>query len=114
MKMVWIMKKLSQIKETYIREAPREGTVPQSELVQRIEEFAQKEKKAKIIRAWTEIEDHPKAEDMSSEVGSAFDKEDLDDEMSAAYDAVGEGGMVYASFEHSFWIRHKGQLIRVM
>ena len=34
--------------------------------------------------------------------------------MQAVYDAIGEQGMVYASFEHSFWIRHKGQLIRVM
>lgn len=107
------MQKLSQIKETYMRESPRD-TVPQSELVQKIQEFAQKEKKAEIIKAWTEIEDHPEAQDMRSEVGSAFDKGDLDDEMSAVYDAIGEGGMVYASFEHSFWIRHKGQLIRVM
>ncbi len=107
------MQKLSSIKETYMREAPRD-TVPQSELVQKIQEFAQKEKKAEIIKAWTEIEDHPQAEDMRSDVGSAFDKGDLDDEMSAVYDAIGEGGMVYASFEHSFWIRHKGQLIRVL
>lgn len=107
------MQKLSQIKETYMREVPRD-TAPQSELVQKIQEFAQKEKKAEIIKAWTEIEDHPEAQDLSSEVGSAFDKGDLDEEMSAVYDAIGEGGMVYASFEHSFWIRHKGQLIRVM
>ena len=107
------MQKLSSIKETYMRETPRD-TVPQSELVQKIQEFAQKEKKAEIIKAWTQLEDHPEAQDFSSEVGSAFDKGDLDDEMSAVYDAIGEGGMVYASFEHSFWIRHKGQLIRVM
>lgn len=109
-----MMQKLSNIKETYMREEPRKDTVPQSELVQKIQEFAQKEKKAEIIKAWTQLEDHPEAEDMRSEVGSAFDKGDLDDEMSAVYDAIGEGGMVYASFEHSFWIRHKGQLIRVM
>ena len=109
--MVYIMQKLSQIKETYLREAPRD-TVPQSELVHKIQEFANK--KAEIIKAWTEIEDHPEAQDMSSEVGSAFDRGDLDDEMSAVYDAIGEGGMVYASFEHSFWIRHKGLLIRVI
>ena len=107
------MQKLSSIKETYMREAPRD-TVPQSELVQKIQEFAQKEKKAEIIKAWTEIEDHPQAEDMRSEVGSAFDKSDLDDELRAAFEAIGEGGMIYSSFEHSFWIRHKGQLIRVM
>lgn len=107
------MQKLSQIKETYMREAPRD-TVPQSELVQKIQEFAQKEKKAEIIKAWIKIEDHPEAQDFSSEVGAAFRKNDLDDEMGAVYDAIGEHGMVYASFEHSFWIRHKGQLIRVM
>ena len=39
---------------------------------------------------------------------------DLDEELRAAYEAIGEGGMVYSSFEHSFWVRHKGQLIRVM
>ena len=46
--------------------------------------------------------------------GAAFDNEDLDEEMRAAYEAIGENGMIYSSFEHSFWIRHKGQLIRVM
>ena len=51
---------------------------------------------------------------MSSDVGSAFDKEDLDEELLAAFEAIGEGGMIYSSFEHSFWLRHKGQLIRVM
>ena len=112
MKMVCIMQKLSNIKETYLREEPRRETVPQSELVEKIHGFANK--KAEIIKAWTELEDHPEAEDMSSEVGSAFDKDDLDEEMRAVYDAIGEGGMVYASFEHSFWIRHKGQLIRVI
>lgn len=108
------MEKLSKVLETYIREEPAREEPPKSELVQKIQEFAQKEKKAEIIKAWTELEDHPEAEDMSSEVGSAFDKDDLDEEMRAVYDAIGEGGMVYASFEHSFWIRHKGQLIRVM
>ena len=101
--------------ETYIREEPTREEPPRSELVQQIEEFAHnKEKRSEIIKAWTEISDHPEAEDMNSPVGSAFDKEDLDEEMSAAYDAVGEGGVIFASFEHSFWIRHKGQLIRVM
>ncbi len=80
-----------------------------------IEEFAHnKEKRSEIIKAWTEIKDHPEATDMNSEVGSAFDESDLDDEMRATYDAIGEGGIVYSSFEHSFWIRHNGQLIRVM
>ena len=103
------MEKLSSIMETYFREEP-----PKSELVQQIEEFVQKEKKAEIIKAWTEIKDHPQAEDFKSEVGSAFDKEDLDEEFRAAFEAIGEGGMIYSSFEHSFWLRHKGQLIRVM
>lgn len=104
-----MMQKLS---ETYIREYPTREKPPKSEIVQQIEEFAQKKKA--VIKAWTEIEDHPEAEDLSSDVGSAFDEAYLDEEMSAAYDAVGEGGMIYASFEHSFWIRYKGQLIRVM
>lgn len=108
------MEKLSKVLETYIREEPAREEPPKSELVQKIQEFAQKEKKAEIIKAWTEIKDHPEAQDMSSEVGSAFDKSKLDDELSAVYDAIGEGGMVYASFEHSFWIRHKSLLIRVM
>lgn len=105
---------MQKLSETYIREYPTREKPPKTEIVQQIEEFAQKKKKKAVIKAWTEIEDHPEAEDLSSDVGSAFDEADLDEEMSAAYDAVGEGGMIYASFEHSFWIRYKGQLIRVM
>lgn len=106
------MRKLS---ETYIREEPTRDTPPRSERFQQIEEFAHnKGKRSEIIKAWTEISDHPKATDMKSEVGSAFDESDLDEDMRAAYEAVGEHGMIYASFEDSFWLRHKGQLIRVM
>lgn len=108
------MKKLSNLLETYIREEPARETPPKIELVQQIEEFANKSKRSEVIKAWTEIKDHPEAEDMSSPVGSAYDKEDLDEELRAAFEAIGEGGMIYSSFEHSFWIRHKGQLIRVM
>ena len=108
------MKKLSNLLETYIREEPARETPPKSELVQQIEEFANKSKRSEVIKAFTQIEDHPEAEDMSSDVGSAFDKEDLDEELRAAFEAIGEGGMIYSSFEHSFWIMHKGQLIRVM
>jgi len=108
------MKKLSDLLETYIREEPTREVPQKNKLVQQIEEFAQKEKRAEIIKAWTQIKDHPEAQDMGSDVGSAFDKEDLDEELRAAYEAVGEGGMIYSSFEHSFWIRHKGKLIRVM
>ena len=110
------MEKLSNIlAETYIREEPTRDTPPKSELVQQIEEFANnKEKRAEVIKAFTQIEDHPEAQDMGSDVGSAFDKEDLDEEFKAAFEAIGEGGMIYSSFEHSFWLRHKGQLIRVM
>lgn len=109
------MRKLSEINETYLREEPVRERDPKSERVQQIEEFAKnKSKKEEIIKAWTGLKDHPKAEDMKSEVGSAFDEKDLDDDMRAAYEAVGEGGMIYCSFEVSFWIRHKGQLIRVM
>ena len=106
------MKKFSEIKETYIREEPGRETPPKSDQVKQFEKFAHH--KEKVIKTWTEIEDHPEAQDMSSDVGSAFDKEDLDEELRAAYEAIGEGGMIYSSFEHSFWIRHKGQLIRVM
>ena len=106
------MKKFSEVKEAYIREEPGRETPPKIDLVQQFEKFAHH--KEKVIKTWTQIEDHPEAQDMSSDVGSAFDKEDLDEELRAAYEAIGEGGMIYSSFEHSFWIRHKGQLIRVM
>ena len=108
------MEKLSNLLETYIREEPARETPPKSDLVQQIEEFANKGKRSEVIKAFTQIEDHPEAEDMSSDVGSAFDKENLDEELRAAFEAIGEGGMIYSSFEHSFWLRHKGQLIRVM
>lgn len=108
------MKRLSSLSEAYIREEPTRETPPKSDLVQQIEEFADKDKRSEVIKAWTEIKDHPEAQDMSSDVGSAFDKEDLDEELRAAFEAIGEGGMIYSSFEHSFWLRHKGQLIRVM
>ena len=116
--MVWLlkMKKLSNLLETYIREEPVRETPPKSELVQQIEEFANKSKRSEVIKAWTEIKDHPDAEDMSSPVGSAFDKEDLDEEMRAVYDVLDDGGFIYASFEHSFWIKvqKQGQLVRAM
>ena len=108
------MKRLSSLSEAYIREEPTRETPPKSDLVQQIEEFADKDKRSEVIKAWTEIKDHPEAQDMSSDVGSAFDKEDLDEELRAAFEAIGEGGIIYSSFEHSFWLRHKGQLIRVM
>lgn len=110
------MDKLSNILETYIREEPTRDTPPKSELVQQIEEFANKDKRSEVIKAFTQIEDHPAAQDMSSDVGSAFDKEDLDEEMRAVYDVLDDGGFIYASFEHSFWIKVKkqGKLIRVM
>ena len=111
------MKRLSSLSETYIREEPARDTPPKSELVQQIEEFANnKEKRSEVIKAFTQIEDHPDAEDMSSPVGSAFDMEDLDEEMRAVYDLLDDGGFIYASFEHSFWIKVKkqGKLVRVM
>ena len=104
-----------KLSEAYIREEPVRDSEPKSEKVQQLEEFAHnKGKRKEIIKAWTKIEDHPKAESMKSEVGSAFDEKDLEDDMAAAFEAIGEGGMIYSSFEGSFWIRHKGQLIRVM
>ena len=111
------MEKLSKIMETYIREEPTRDTPPKSDLVQQIEEFANnKDKRSEVIKAFTQIEDHPEAEDMNSPVGSAFDKEDLDEEMRAVYDVLDDGGFIYASFEHSFWIKVKkqGKLVRVM
>lgn len=107
------MRKLS---ETYIRDIePARTTTPKGERQQQIEEFAHnKSKRTEVIKAWTNLSDHPDAEDMKSEVGSAFDEGDLDEDMRTAYDAVGEGGIIYCSFEDSFWIRHKGKLIRVM
>ena len=110
------MEKLSKIMEIYIREEPTRDTPPKSELVQQIEEFANKGKRTEVIKAFTQIEDHPEAEDMNSPVGSAFDKEVLDAEMRAVYDVLDDGGFIYASFEHSFWIKVKrqGKLVRVM
>ena len=111
------MKRLSSLSETYIREEPARETPPKSELVQQLEEFANnKEKRSEVIKAFTQIKDHPDAEDMSSDVGSAFDKEDLDEEMRAVYDILDDGGFIYASFEHSFWIKveKQGKLVRVM
>ena len=77
--MVWLlkMKKLSNLLETYIREEPARETPPKSDLVQQLEEFANKGKRSEVIKAWTEIKDHPEAEDMSSPVGSALDEDDL-------------------------------------
>ena len=108
------MRKFSEIKETYDREEPGRETPPKSDLVQQLEEFAHnKDKRSEVIKAWTEISDHPEAEDMNSPVGSAFDRGDLDEELKAAFDVLDDGGFIYASFEHSLWIK-KNQLIRVM
>lgn len=63
------MRKLSSLMETYIKEEPTRETPPKSDWVMQVEQFANKDKKAEIIKAWTEIEDHPVAEDMSSPVG---------------------------------------------
>ena len=104
-----------KLSEAYIREETEREVSPKSEKVQLLEEFAHnKSKRAEIIKAWTKLKDHPKAEDMKSEVGSAFDEKDLDEDLAAAFEASGEGGCIYCSFEGSLWIRHKGQLIRVM
>lgn len=109
------MKKFSQICEAYFRDDPTIEDAPKSKRVQQIEEFAHnKGKRKEIIKAWTEIEDHPQAEDFNSEVGSAFDMSDLDDDLRAAFDAVGPGGIIFATYENTFWIRHQKQLIRVM
>ena len=109
------MRKLSEVKETYMREEPRRDTPNNNDVVKQIEEFAQK--KTEIIKTWSEkISDHPQAEDLKSDVGSAFDATDLDDEMRAAYEALDDGGLIFASFENTFWVKNekKGKLIRVM
>lgn len=109
------MRKLSEINETWITEEPTRAEPPKSERQRQILEFAHnKSKKTEIIKTWTKLTDHPKAKDMNSEVGSAFDEADLDEDMRAAYEAIGDGGIIYCSFEDSFWVRHKDQLIRVM
>ena len=110
------MRKLSEINETYVKEEPTREDPPKSERLLQIESFAHnKSKRAEIIKAWTEeVKDHPDAEDLKSPVGSAFDKSDLDQDMLAAYMAIGEGGILYSSFEDSFWVRYKGKLIRVL
>ena len=109
------MRKLSEINETWITEEPTRTETPKSDRERQILEFAHnKSKRAEIIKAWTKLKDHPKAKDMKSEVGSAFDEMDLDEDLQAAFEAIGDGGIIYSSWEQSFWIRHKGLLIRVM
>lgn len=120
------MKKLSEIwktnretanrtNEAFIPEGPSREEPPKSERRMQIESFAHnKSKREEVIKAWTKLSEHPVAKDMNAEIGSAFDEADLDEDMGSAYDAIGEGGMIYASFEDTFWIRHKGKLIRVM
>ena len=103
------MEKLSKIMETYIREEPARETPPKSDLVQQLEEFANKDKRSEVIKAFTQIEDHPEAQDMSSPVGSAFDKEDLDEEMRAVYEVLDDGGFLYESSEPSSWTTDKKQ-----
>ena len=106
------MRKLS---ETYIWEEPVRDVCPKSERQRQVESFANdRKKRVEVIKAFTKIKDHPKAEDMKSDVGSAFDESDLDEEMGVAFDIIGEGGFIYDNFNDSYWMRHKGQLIRVM
>lgn len=109
------MRKLSdtfKLDEAYFREEPAAETVPKSKQEKMLEEFAQN--KAEIIKAWTKIKNHTEAKDFKSEVGSAFDEGDLEEEIASAFEIMDEGSFIYASFEESLWIKHKGQLIRVM
>ena len=106
------MRKLS---EMYIREEPVRDECPKTDRQIQIESFKNdKSKRTEVIKAFTQIKDHPKAEDMGSDVGSAFDESDLDEELSAAFEIIGEGGFIYDNFNDSYWIRHKRKLIRVM
>lgn len=112
------MRKLSEVRklqEVYFREEPTRDEPPKSKQIRQLEEFAHnKSKRTEIINAWTKIKDHPEAEDMKSEVGSAFDESDLDEDLRAAYEVLDDGGFIYCSFENTLWIKHKGQLIRVL
>lgn len=112
------MNRLSELwktNETYIREEPPRREPPRSDWMAQLESMQDKNKRTEVIKAWTSLSDHPKATDLSSAVGSAFEEGEFDDdELAAVYEVIGEGGMLYSAFEHSFWIRHKGKLIRVM
>lgn len=106
------MKRLS---EMYVREEPAKDECPKTDRQMQIESFKNdKSKRAEVIKAFTQITDHPSAEDMGSDVGSAFDEADLDEEMKTAFEIIGEGGFIYDNFNDSYWIRHKKMLIRVM
>ena len=45
------MKRLSSLSETYFKEEPARETPPKSELIQQIEEFANKGKRSEVIKA---------------------------------------------------------------
>jgi len=114
---IWKMQdeKLCKTNETYIREEPTQQEPPASERQRQVEAFASdKSKRTEVIKAFTQIKDHPQAEDMGSDVGSAFDEKDLDEEQKAAFEVIGDGGFIYDQFHDSYWIRHKDKLIRVM
>ncbi len=107
--------------ETYIvepnRGEPRRNS--KDEKQEQVESFAKnKSKRKELIDAFTKLKDHPKAEDLGSDVGYAFDEGEIEDELGkefyAAYDAIGEHGIIYSEFKHSFWIRHQDKLIRIM
>lgn len=85
---------------------------------EQVESFAHnKSKRKELISALTGIE-HPQAEDLKSDVGSAFQKSDIEDELGKdfydAFEAVGDGGIIYAGFEKTFWIRKDDELIRII
>lgn len=112
---------ISIANETYIvepyREEPR--TNSRDEKSKQVESFAHnKSKRKELIDAFTKLKDHPKAEDLGSDVGYAFDENEIEDELGpdifAAYEAVGENGIIYSEISHSFWIHYEDKLIRIM
>ena len=101
--------------ESIIKEPAREH---RPDNLKQVESFAHnKSKRKELINALTGIE-HPKAVDLKSDVGSSFKEGDIEDELGkelyAAYEAIGDGGIIYSAFENTYWIRENGELIRII
>ena len=101
--------------ESIIKEPAREH---RPDNLKQVESFAHnKSKRKELINALTGIE-HPKAVDLKSDVGSSFKEGDIEEELGkelyAAYEAIGDGGIIYSAFENTYWIRKNGELIRII
>lgn len=102
--------------KTHKKEHVLESQTPDNK--EQVEKFKNnKSKRKELIDALTKIE-HPKAVDLSSEVGSAFDELDIEQELGKefydAYEAIGDGGIIYSEFSHTYWIRKDGELVRII